>query len=75
MELVAKIIFFAGLWYASGVLAMMYIRYWYNMGIDPTSSEYNKVASREVFVLGLLGLGVIIFIIIAEMHYRLTGKR
>ena len=74
MELVAKILFFAGLWYAIGVLAMMYIRYWYNMGVPPTSPNYDKIAGREVFVLAILGVGVVIFIIIAELHYRLTGK-
>ena len=57
-----------------GVLAMLYIRHWYNMGIPPTSPDYDKIAGREVFVLGILGIGVVIFVIIAELHYRLTGK-
>lgn len=75
MELAAKIIFLAGAWYAIGVLGMMYIRHWFNAGIDPTSPQYDYITGKEVFVLAILGLGVIIFIIIAEMHYRLTGKR
>jgi hypothetical protein len=74
MELVAKIIFFTGAWYAIGVLGMMYIRYWFNKGIEPTSPQYDHVTGREVFTLAILGLGIIIFIAIAELHYRLTGK-
>ena len=74
MELIAKIIFYGGLWYVIGVFAMLYIRHWYNMGTPPTSPEYDRVTGREVFVLAFLGLGIVLFIIVAEIHYRLTGK-
>ena len=74
MELAAKIIFFAGLWYGIGVLAMIFIRHWYNMGVPPTSPDYDRITGREIYVLAILGLGIVIFIIIAELHYRITGK-
>lgn len=70
MELLAKIIFYAGTWYAIGVLGMMYIRYWFNKGIEPTSPQYDHVTAKEVFVLAILGIGVIIYIIFAELHYQ-----
>ena len=72
MGLALKIIFWCVAWYAIGVAAMQYIKYFWNEDIENANQD---ITSREVFVLGLLGLGVIIFIIIAEMHYRLTGKR
>ena len=73
MELAAKIILYTGLWYAIGVLGMMYIRHWFNKGVQPASPHYEPVTGREVFVLAILGIGVIIFIAIAEIHYRIFG--
>jgi len=74
VELAVKIIMYAGAWYAIGVLGMTYIRYWFNKGIEPTSPQYDHVTGREVFTLAILGIGIIIFIIIAEIHYRIFGE-
>lgn len=74
MELAAKIIFFTGAWYAIGILGMLYVHHWYNIGVSPTSPEYQKITAREIFVLACLGLVIIVFLAIAEIHYRLIGK-
>ena len=66
MELAAKIILGLGLWYAIGVLAMQYIRHWWNDGSD----SYQHIEAREVFTLAFLGIGVVIYIIFAELHYQ-----
>ena len=74
MELAARIIMYAIAWYTIGVLGMMYIRHWFNKGIKPTSPHYEPLTGKEVFVLAILGIGVIIFIEIAEIHYRIFGE-
>ena len=70
MELAAKIIFGIGTWYLVGFLAMQYIKHKWNDGIDPTSSHYHKIEAREIFTLAICGVGIVIFIIIAEIHYQ-----
>ena len=69
MELIAKIIFYAGIWYLCGIAAMTYVRHDLNRGIDPTSSRYDRISFAEVHVLGLLGLITLLVVVYVRVSW------